>query len=370
VKPARPEPFFLSLRRPASSALGRLLAHALIAALVFALGPPRAEASIPRGPLPDPRPLADLAPAAARPTACLVVVVIVVADPIWLTKTAFGELLAHTGSDLQPYAFTGELYDPNVGFQYHRARWMDPRTGRFASVDPFEGRIFDPPTLHKYLYAGADPVNKIDPSGRELTVGQLAVVGAMIGALSAISIVQPRSALETAKVGLVGALIGALVLGGLAYWALGGSLAGAAATTTGGAATAAAVAGPRIIESEALVAGQLALPQAANRLWLGHWGYNGFRMGSQVFSGISQAGRQYLDAMANMFGGRTLSGYPANFDLIRREIDAADQIVFNVTRLQPYMQGGNPTLTWLEIQYITANPDLYAKTIFIMGGTF
>lgn len=40
------------------------------------------------------------------------------------TYTAFGELLAHTGSDPQPYAFAGEPYDANMGFQYHRARWI------------------------------------------------------------------------------------------------------------------------------------------------------------------------------------------------------------------------------------------------------
>jgi YD repeat-containing protein len=31
------------------------------------------------------------------------------------TYSAFGELLGHTGTDPQPYAFTGEPYDPNVG---------------------------------------------------------------------------------------------------------------------------------------------------------------------------------------------------------------------------------------------------------------
>ena len=29
------------------------------------------------------------------------------------TYTAFGELIAHTGTDPQPYAFAGEPYDPN-----------------------------------------------------------------------------------------------------------------------------------------------------------------------------------------------------------------------------------------------------------------
>jgi RHS repeat-associated protein len=83
------------------------------------------------------------------------------------TYTAFGELLAHTGTDPQPYAFAGEPYDPNVGFQYHRARWMDRRVARFSGMDPWEGTRFDPNTLHRYLYAGSDPANRVDPTGRE-----------------------------------------------------------------------------------------------------------------------------------------------------------------------------------------------------------
>lgn len=35
------------------------------------------------------------------------------------------------------------------------------------SRDPEDGFLDLPPTLHKYLYASADPVNRIDPSGRD-----------------------------------------------------------------------------------------------------------------------------------------------------------------------------------------------------------
>jgi RHS repeat-associated protein len=86
------------------------------------------------------------------------------------TYTAFGEPVAHTGSDPQPYAFAGEPYDPNVGFQYHRARWMDPRVGRFVGTDPLQGREHEPLTLHRYLYAGVDPVDRVDPSGLDFSL--------------------------------------------------------------------------------------------------------------------------------------------------------------------------------------------------------
>ena len=73
-------------------------------------------------------------------------------------NTAFGELLGHVGSDPQPYQFAGEPFDPNVGFYYNRARWMDPGVDRFLGMDPFQGVIQDPFSLHKYLYAFAGDV--------------------------------------------------------------------------------------------------------------------------------------------------------------------------------------------------------------------
>ena len=37
------------------------------------------------------------------------------------------------------------------------ARFYDPEIGRFTSVDPFEGTVDEPPSLHRYLYAYANP---------------------------------------------------------------------------------------------------------------------------------------------------------------------------------------------------------------------
>lgn len=52
---------------------------------------------------------------------------------------------------------------------------MNPETGRFVSKDTFEGVDADPATLHKYLYASANPVMFVDPSGKFLaaTMGSL-----------------------------------------------------------------------------------------------------------------------------------------------------------------------------------------------------
>ncbi len=61
---------------------------------------------------------------------------------------------------------SGEQYDSDLGLYYLRARYYNPNTGRFMSRDPEAGNRFSPASLHKYLYAGGDPVNRIDPSGR------------------------------------------------------------------------------------------------------------------------------------------------------------------------------------------------------------
>lgn len=42
---------------------------------------------------------------------------------------------------------------------------MDPSTGTFISMDSYQGSLYDPVTLHKYLYANANPVTYTDPSG-------------------------------------------------------------------------------------------------------------------------------------------------------------------------------------------------------------
>jgi RHS repeat-associated protein len=97
--------------------------------------------------------------------------------------TAFGELLTHTGSDPNAYLFAGQPLDPNSGFYYNRARWMDPRTGRFVSLDTHPGVATDPASLHKYLYAAADPVNNVDPSGL-FSIGSMVMTSAIVGCLA------------------------------------------------------------------------------------------------------------------------------------------------------------------------------------------
>jgi RHS repeat-associated protein len=79
---------------------------------------------------------------------------------------AFGNKINSTGTTTNNYLYRGEQYDSDLGLYYLRARYYNPNTGRFMSRDPEEGKAKDPKSLHKYLYAGSNPINWMDPTGR------------------------------------------------------------------------------------------------------------------------------------------------------------------------------------------------------------
>lgn len=78
---------------------------------------------------------------------------------------AYGELTERTGETENHYLYTGEYYDGTTNLYYLRARYMNPSTGTFISMDTYQGDMYEPVTLHKYLYANANPVKYSDPSG-------------------------------------------------------------------------------------------------------------------------------------------------------------------------------------------------------------
>uniref|UniRef100_UPI00378478BF RHS repeat-associated core domain-containing protein n=1 Tax=Dokdonella sp. TaxID=2291710 RepID=UPI00378478BF len=71
-----------------------------------------------------------------------------------------------TRTDAQPIGYTGYLTDPESGLYYAKARYYDPRIARFTTEDPEEGHSMQPPSLHRYLYAYANPTVYTDPTGR------------------------------------------------------------------------------------------------------------------------------------------------------------------------------------------------------------
>ncbi len=61
-----------------------------------------------------------------------------------------------------PYTYTGREWDAETGLYYYRARYYDPKVGRFITQDPigFTGGDFN-----LYAYVGNNPVGFIDPLG-------------------------------------------------------------------------------------------------------------------------------------------------------------------------------------------------------------
>jgi RHS repeat-associated protein len=81
---------------------------------------------------------------------------------------AYGNSFTVSGTTPNEFMYRGEQFDSDLGLYYLRARYYNPLTGRFMSRDPEDGNPINPATLHKYIYAGSNPVKYIDPTGRDL----------------------------------------------------------------------------------------------------------------------------------------------------------------------------------------------------------
>jgi RHS repeat-associated protein len=77
------------------------------------------------------------------------------------TYAAYGSLSSSSGSVSQPFRYAGEYGDSESGLYYLRARYYDPVSGQFVTVDPAVGKTNSP-----YAYVAGDVVNHTDPTGR------------------------------------------------------------------------------------------------------------------------------------------------------------------------------------------------------------
>ena len=66
----------------------------------------------------------------------------------------------------QPYKYNGKELDIERGLNLYdySARLMDPALGRFSTVDPMCKKH---PEISPYVYCAGNPVNLIDPDGRD-----------------------------------------------------------------------------------------------------------------------------------------------------------------------------------------------------------
>jgi hypothetical protein len=86
------------------------------------------------------------------------------------------ELLSFTCTPKTNWQFGGAgRWDANSPFTYHPNRFRDGE--RFVNFDTFEADPTSPGNLHKYLFAGSNPVICVDPTGHENLVSTLASMG-------------------------------------------------------------------------------------------------------------------------------------------------------------------------------------------------
>ncbi len=83
----------------------------------------------------------------------------------------YGVPTATSGTDpmaaRNPLRYRGYYYDTETGMYYLPARYYEPRSARFLSVDPAPPKAGDPTTLNAYSYCFGDPVNRWDPTGAD-----------------------------------------------------------------------------------------------------------------------------------------------------------------------------------------------------------
>ncbi len=98
------------------------------------------------------------------------------------TYNSYGLIAKQKGSSTNPMLFAGQYRDLESGLYYLHARYYDPSTAQFMSVDPNVSVTGQP-----YSYAGDNPVNETDPSGRTWLSISVAAGKALYGTYSVVN---------------------------------------------------------------------------------------------------------------------------------------------------------------------------------------
>ncbi|GIW91484.1 MAG: hypothetical protein KatS3mg109_1916 [Pirellulaceae bacterium] len=79
---------------------------------------------------------------------------------------AFGAVRHQTDGAINPFTFTGEQVDGEIGLVYLRTRYYDPTVGRFVSRDGFPGHDLLTQSRNRYAYVQNNPILHDDPDGQ------------------------------------------------------------------------------------------------------------------------------------------------------------------------------------------------------------
>ncbi len=116
----------------------------------------------------------------------------------------FGETMAEQHSQTEDYInrwkFTGHELDKETGLYYAGARYYDPKVSFWLSVDPLAEKY---PSWNPYNYTLQNPINYIDPDGKNPIVG--AVIGGgleVLLQLANIYIFETSTSIDWVEVGI------------------------------------------------------------------------------------------------------------------------------------------------------------------------
>ncbi|HEX7608490.1 MAG TPA: RHS repeat-associated core domain-containing protein, partial [Candidatus Cryosericum sp.] len=83
----------------------------------------------------------------------------------------WGALTTNTNPSIpNSYLYCGAYgvhWDADLGLYLMGARWYNPSTGRFLTKDSYPADLLAPLTQNPYQYCGNNPVNNVDPAGKD-----------------------------------------------------------------------------------------------------------------------------------------------------------------------------------------------------------
>jgi RHS repeat-associated protein len=103
------------------------------------------------------------------------------------TPMGYNDAMSVTMPDKQSLKFTGKERDAETGLDYFGARYFSGTQGRWTSPDPkaiSRQRLNDPQQWNMYSYARNNPLQFVDPDGKELRLAQGADASKIIPALA------------------------------------------------------------------------------------------------------------------------------------------------------------------------------------------
>jgi RHS repeat-associated protein len=205
---------------------------------------------------------------------------------------AFGNLIHQTGTTANNYLFADEQFDPNLNLYYNRARYLSTNTGRFWTMDTFEGDPQSPQSLHKYLYVSDDPINRRDQSGNigidELAVGLAVASIAVNTAFLIFHLHRAFTANSPQEKVIETTLVYTDTLGIFLAFVGGGFIGPTASLASGGVATVASV-------STTAIYGSLVIPGAANIVYFSGTSASGGGSSGSSGSGSIDAKDDHVD---------------------------------------------------------------------------